>query len=40
VGGGLACAVLVVIVALAVPALARYDTRTAKTTGDGGGPAG
>ena len=31
VGGGLACAVLVVIAALAVPALLRYDTRTAKT---------
>jgi len=30
VGGGLACAVLVVIAALAVPALLRYDTRTAR----------
>lgn len=30
VGGGLACAVLVVVVALAVPALLRYDTRTAE----------
>jgi MFS family permease len=30
VGGGLACAVLVVIAALAVPALLRYDTRTAE----------
>jgi MFS family permease len=30
VGGGLACAVLVVIAGLAVPALLRYDTRTAK----------
>jgi MFS family permease len=29
VGGGIACAVLVVIAALAVPALLRYDTRTA-----------
>lgn len=31
VGGGLACAVLVIVVALAVPALLRYDTRTAET---------
>ncbi|HEY8482791.1 MAG TPA: MFS transporter [Spirillospora sp.] len=31
VGGGVACAVLVVIAALAVPALLRYDTRTAET---------
>ncbi|WP_329519364.1 MFS transporter [Spirillospora sp. NBC_01491] len=30
VGGGLACAVLVVLVAVAVPALLRYDTRTAE----------
>lgn len=30
VGGGLACAVLVVVAALAVPALLRYDTRTAE----------
>ncbi|XRQ11256.1 MFS transporter [Actinomadura welshii] len=30
VGGGLACAVLVVVAALAVPALLRYDTRTAQ----------
>ncbi|MBB4773007.1 MFS transporter [Actinomadura livida] len=30
VGGGIACAVLVVIAALAVPALLRYDTRTAQ----------
>ncbi|MFC9976217.1 MFS transporter [Spirillospora sp. NPDC127200] len=30
VGGGLACAVLVVVAALAVPALLRYDTRTAR----------
>jgi MFS family permease len=30
VGGGLACAVLVVIVGVAVPALLKYDTRTAK----------
>ncbi|MFD0691864.1 MFS transporter [Actinomadura fibrosa] len=30
VGGGLACAALVVVVALAVPALLRYDTRTAE----------
>ncbi|WP_233509945.1 MFS transporter [Actinomadura craniellae] len=29
VGGGLACAILVVVVALCVPALLRYDTRTA-----------
>ncbi|MEU5882674.1 MFS transporter [Spirillospora sp. NPDC047279] len=29
VGGGLACAVLVIVAALAVPALLRYDTRTA-----------
>ncbi|WP_316043311.1 hypothetical protein [Actinomadura sp. CNU-125] len=29
VGGGLACAILVIIVGLAVPALLRYDTRTA-----------
>ncbi|MEU6041639.1 MFS transporter [Actinomadura sp. NPDC047616] len=29
VGGGLACAVLVVVVGLCVPALLRYDTRTA-----------
>lgn len=29
VGGGLACAVLVIVVALCVPALVRYDTRTA-----------
>ncbi|MFI0452378.1 MFS transporter [Actinomadura sp. 6N118] len=29
VGGGIACAVLVVVAALAVPALLRYDTRTA-----------
>ncbi|CNG25863.1 protein of uncharacterised function (DUF894) [Mycobacterium tuberculosis] len=28
VGGGLACAVLVIVVALTVPALLRYDTRT------------
>ncbi|WP_083947165.1 MFS transporter [Actinomadura latina] len=28
VGGGLACAVLVIVAALAVPALLRYDTRT------------
>ncbi|MFS2294910.1 MAG: MFS transporter [Actinomadura sp.] len=34
VGGGLACAVLVVIAALAVPALLRYDTRTAQTGPD------
>ncbi|MFB4296440.1 MFS transporter [Actinomadura sp. NTSP31] len=31
VGGGIACAVLVVVVALLVPALLRYDTRTAET---------
>jgi MFS family permease len=31
VGGGIACAVLVVVVALLVPALLRYDTRTAGT---------
>lgn len=31
VGGGLACAVLVVIAGFAVPALLRYDTRTAET---------
>ncbi|WP_344265153.1 MFS transporter [Actinomadura napierensis] len=31
VGGGIACAVLVVAVALLVPALLRYDTRTAET---------
>ncbi|MEO3829432.1 MFS transporter [Actinomadura sp. B10D3] len=31
VGGGLACAVLVVIAGFAVPALLRYDTRTART---------
>ncbi|RFS84477.1 MFS transporter [Actinomadura spongiicola] len=31
VGGGLACAVLVVLVGFAVPALLRYDTRTAET---------
>ncbi|MFI0373660.1 MFS transporter [Actinomadura sp. 1N219] len=30
VGGGLACAVLVVVAAFAVPALLRYDTRTAE----------
>ncbi|WP_243718590.1 MFS transporter [Actinomadura sp. 7K534] len=30
VGGGIACAVLVVIAALVVPALLRYDTRTAQ----------
>ncbi|MFV2178301.1 MFS transporter [Actinomadura sp. LOL_016] len=30
VGGGLACAILVVVVGLAVPALLRYDTRTAE----------
>ncbi|WP_084219355.1 MFS transporter [Spirillospora albida] len=33
VGGGLACAVLVVVAALAVPALLRYDTRTAAPGG-------
>ncbi|TDC59398.1 MFS transporter [Actinomadura sp. GC306] len=32
VGGGIACAVLVVIAALAVPALLRYDTRTTPVT--------
>ncbi|MCP9953247.1 MFS transporter [Actinomadura madurae] len=31
VGGGLACAVLVVVAGFAVPALLRYDTRTAQT---------
>ncbi|WUH97955.1 MFS transporter [Spirillospora sp. NBC_00431] len=31
VGGGLACAVLVVVAAFAVPALLRYDTRTAES---------
>jgi MFS family permease len=31
VGGGLACAVLVVLVSLLVPALLRYDTRTTRT---------
>ncbi|MWA06795.1 MFS transporter [Actinomadura sp. LD22] len=31
VGGGIACAVLVVVVAFLVPALLRYDTRTAET---------
>ena len=31
VGGGIACAVLVVVVALLVPALLRYDTRTTET---------
>ncbi|MEU8797820.1 hypothetical protein [Spirillospora sp. NPDC048819] len=30
VGGGLACAVLVIIAAFTVPALLRYDTRTAE----------
>ncbi|GAA1785317.1 MFS transporter [Actinomadura chokoriensis] len=31
VGGGLVCAALVIVVALAVPALLRYDTRTTET---------
>jgi MFS family permease len=31
VGGGIACAVLVIVAGLAVPALLRYDTRTART---------
>jgi hypothetical protein len=31
VAGGLACAVLVVLVSLLVPALLRYDTRTPRT---------
>ncbi|MGW2313912.1 hypothetical protein ACWCOU_38280, partial [Actinomadura luteofluorescens] len=31
VGGGLACAALVIAAGFAVPALLRYDTRTAET---------
>jgi hypothetical protein len=31
VGGGLACAILVVLVSLFAPALLRYDTRTTRT---------
>ncbi|MBW8485744.1 MFS transporter [Actinomadura sp. PM05-2] len=40
VGGGVACAVLVVVAALAAPALLRYDTRTAAGTAEpaAGGP--